>query len=241
MSYQLEICAFNLLSAINAAKYPIARIELCEGFEVGGTTPSYGFLQVAREQVSIPIYPVIRPRGGDFLYSDDEFEIMLRDIELCKSIGYEGVSTGIQNADGSIDTEKMRIVVETAFPMGVTCHRVFDSTPDPMAALESLIDLKVERVLTSGQKANALDGARLIQTLVEKANGEIEIMAGAGIKSSNIIELAEKSTTYVFHATAKKMIPGYKSQSPIIDRGELAILDEEELKKIIHNLNSYFY
>lgn len=240
MSYKLEICAFNLSSALNAAKYPITRIELCDGFEVGGTTPSYGMLVMTRNQVAIPVYPIIRPRGGDFLYSDEEFEMMLKDIELCKSLGYEGISTGVQLADGSIDEVRMKEIVKLAYPMGVTCHRVFDSTPDPFKALETLKNLKVERILTSGQQKTAIEGAKLIRELVEKAENEIEIMAGAGVLSSNIKSLAENSKTSIFHATAKKMIPAYQNPSPIIDAGKLAVLDEIELQLMIKELNQYF-
>ncbi|WP_126973824.1 copper homeostasis protein CutC [Gynurincola endophyticus] len=240
MSYQLEICAFDLASAIAASKYPIARIELCGGFEVGGTTPSFACLQMAREQIAIPVYPIIRPRGGDFVYTEQEFEMMLREIDLCNELGFEGISTGVQNEDGSIDEERMMMIVQAAYPMGVTCHRVFDLTPDPLAAMNVLIRLGVERILTSGQQASALEGATLIRGLVEAANGQMEIMAGAGITSSIIGELAEQSGTNVFHATAKKMIPAYKRSSPIKETGSLAVLDEEELKKLIQKLNKHF-
>lgn len=240
MSYQLEICAFDLASAITASKYPVTRIELCGGFEVGGTTPSFACLQMAREQIAIPVYPIIRPRGGDFVYTEQEFEMMLRDIDLCNELGFEGISTGIQHEDGNIDEERMAMIIQAAYPMGITCHRVFDMTPDPFAALDLLIRLGVERILTSGQQPSALEGADLIRQLVNRANGQIELMAGAGITSATISELADKSGTNVFHATAKKMIPAYRRPSPVKETGSIAVLDEEELNKLIQKLNARF-
>ncbi len=235
MSYQLEICTFNIDSAIVAARYPVHRIELCTGFEVGGTTPGAGMLQVARQHIQVPVYPIIRPRGGDFLYSDIEFDSMLADIELCKHIGMDGIVTGVQLEDGTLDISRMKELIRAAYPLPLSCHRVFDGTPQPLEDMEALIELGVERILTSGQAAAAWEGIPLIRTLVEKSAGRIEIMPGAGITSKNLREIAAATGATVFHASAKKMVAANRTRasSPVEGREEMAVLDEEELQRLI--------
>ncbi|MBO9633441.1 MAG: copper homeostasis protein CutC, partial [Chitinophagaceae bacterium] len=165
----LEICAYNIQSALTAEKAGADRVELCASAPEGGITPSMGTLTLTRERLSIQLYPIIRPRGGDFLYDDEEIAMMKQDILLCRAIGCEGISTGVQLADGNIDLERMKRIIEWAYPMNVTCHRVFDSTPDPFRSLEELISCGCERILTSGHAPSAPAGTELLRQLVETA------------------------------------------------------------------------
>lgn len=230
--YTLEVCAFNIQSCIVAEQVGAQRIELCDNPKEGGTTPSYGTIQRVKEKVSIALYPIIRPRAGDFLYNEDEFAIMRRDIEICKQLGCEGISTGIQLADGSIDTERMKRLVDWAYPMGVTCHKVFDITPDPFVALEALINCGCERILTSGLGATAVDGVDMLAKLVNASGERIIIMPGGGVRASNISLLAEKTGAKEFHASARIIVPS----APVAGGaglGDIYIADENELKAIL--------
>jgi copper homeostasis protein len=199
----LEICAFNLPAALAAQRAGADRIELCAGPEEGGVTPSAGLIRMAREKLRIPVYPIIRPREGDFLYSADEFTIMLRDVELCRGLGCDGVVIGMLQADGSVDQSRCARLVEAAYPMGVTFHRAFDRAADPFAALETIIGIGCERILTSGQRPVAMEGAELLHELVREADERIVIMPGSGVRSSNIAELAAKTGAVEFHTTAR--------------------------------------
>jgi copper homeostasis protein len=187
----LEIAVFNIESALLAVSAGADRLELCENPGEGGTTPSYGTLKIVREKVNIPVFPIIRVRGGDFLYSDDEYAVMKKDIELCKQLGFEGVVIGLLHADGSVDAERTKELVDIAYPMEVTFHRAFDRAADPLAAMETIINCGCHRILTSGQVPNAGDGKELIKQLIEQANDRIIIMPGSGVRSSNIKEIAE--------------------------------------------------
>jgi copper homeostasis protein len=202
----LEIAVFNIESALLAASAGADRLELCENPAEGGTTPSYGTLKIAKEKINIPVFPIIRPRGGDFLYSDDEFAVIKKDVELCKELGFEGVVIGLLNADGTVDAARTKILVDTAYPMEVTFHRAFDRAADPLAALETIIACGCNRILTSGQVPNAWDGKELIKQLVTKANDRIIIMPGSGVRSSNIKELAEFTGAVELHSSARKNI-----------------------------------
>jgi copper homeostasis protein len=231
----LEVCAFNLQSAVIAEKVGAARVELCENPSDGGTTPSYGTLQRTREKISIALYPIIRPRGGNFLYDEEEFAIMQKDILLCKQLGCDGISTGVQNQDGTIDTERLKRIVEWAYPMGVTCHRVFDAAPDAFKALEEVIDCGCERILTSGQKATAPEGADVLQQLVQQADGRIIIMPGAGVRASNIQALIQQTGAIEFHTSARMAAPDtvtYRNPA-IADAGNWYLANKEELANIL--------
>ena len=203
MSFQLEIIAFNIESCQLAQSAGASRIELCDSPGEGGTTPSEGFIRAARKILHIQLYPIIRPRGGDFLYSEDEFEIMKTDITLCRNWGCDGVVIGMLLADGSVDTERCRQLVELAYPMGVSFHRAFDRTKDPFKAMEDIIGTGCERILTSGQKPTAPEGIDLISALVNKAEDRIIIMPGSGIRSGNIASIAEKTGAVEFHSSAR--------------------------------------
>lgn len=238
----LEICATSLASCLAAQAGGAKRIELCDNLLEGGTTPSYAMIALAREKVTIDLYPIIRPRGGDFLYSDIEYEVMKKDIALCKELGCNGVVIGLLTADGEVDIARTQALAELAWPMGVTFHRAFDMTRDPFKALEDVISTGCERILTSGQRNTAAEGAALIKELIAKADSRITIMAGSGVRSHNIASLAEATGATEFHTTAKGYIEsGMIFRNPDVSMGGIsgvpeygiAVTQEEEVKKII--------
>src|SRR3569623_1445721 len=160
---KLEIIGFNIETCITAQEAGANRIELCDNPQEGGTTPSYGFIKAARNKQLIELYAMIRPRGGDFLYSDEEYEIMKADIEMCKHLGCDGIVTGILNKDGNVDKQRTAALVGYAYPLGVTFHRAFDRVYDPFSAIEDVIDAGCERILTSGLRPKAIDGIQTIK------------------------------------------------------------------------------
>ena len=203
MKFKLEVIGFTIESCLIAQAAGAHRIELCDNPSEGGTTPSYGFIKTARENLSIELYPIIRPRGGDFLYSEIEFELMKADIQICKNLGCDGVVIGMLNSDGTVDKQRCKQLVDIAQPMGVSFHRAFDRTKDPFKALEDIISIGCERILTSGQKSVATDGAALLNELVKQANGRIIIMPGSGVRSDNIETLVKKTNAIEFHTSAR--------------------------------------
>jgi copper homeostasis protein len=234
----LEICANSVASAIAAREGGADRVELCDNLWEGGTTPSYATIFKARELLQIDVYPIIRPRGGDFLYTDLEFELMKKDILLCKEAGCDGVVIGILTADGKTDVKRTQQLVSLAWPMGVTFHRAFDMTADPFEALEDIIQAGCERILTSGQKNTAPEGAALISQLITKADDRIIIMAGAGVREHNIADLVRQTKAVEYHTTAQKIIPTkMKFHSPITmgdnrNAYESKVTDADLVKKI---------
>lgn len=233
-----EVCAFNIQSAIIAEKAGAARVELCDNPIEGGTTPSYGILLQTRKKINIPLYPLIRPRAGNYFYDDDEFEIIKEDIKICKEIGCDGISTGVQKLNGFIDTDRLKQIVDLAYPMGVTCNRVFDACPNPFEALESIIDTGCERILTSGQKSAAPDASDLLHKLVVQAGERIIIMPGAGINSNNIAALKLNTGAKEFHGSAKKTMinPVTYLNMLVSDYGNVFLADEDEIRKIVYLL-----
>jgi copper homeostasis protein len=179
------------------------RIELFDNLAEGGTTPSQGSIAVARDRLQIPLFVLIRPRPGDFLYTALETEIMLRDIAYCRALGCDGVVIGALEADGGIDTVLCRELVSAAGPLGITFHRAFDAARDLPAALEQVVTLGCQRILSSGGQASALAGADTLAALVAQAGDRIAMMAGAGITAANIMEVAERSGCIELHASAK--------------------------------------
>ncbi len=230
-----EVCAFNIQSAIIAEKAGAARVELCDNPIEGGTTPSYGCLLQTRKKIAIPLYPLIRPRAGNYFYDEEEWKIIKEDIKLCKEIGCDGISIGVQNLDGTIDSSRLKQIVEWAYPMGVTCNRVFDTCPDPFESLEAIINAGCERVLTSGQKTAAPEAASLLHKLVIKAGTRIIIMPGAGINSNNIAALKKQTGAKEFHGSAKKIMknPMTFLNDQVSDYGRIFLADEAEIRKII--------
>ncbi len=182
---RIEVCAYSFESCLTAQQAGADRIELCGGLSEGGTTPSAGLIQLARQHLSIQLFVMIRPRGGDFLYSDTELEVMRADIAVAKSLGADGVVLGILQADGTIDEERTKELVALAHPMPVAFHRAFDVSRDPAEALEAVIRTGAIRILTSGQHPSAEEGLSVLRQLTEQATGRIEIMAGVGVSGRN--------------------------------------------------------
>jgi copper homeostasis protein len=236
----IEVCVNSAISAIEAQKGGAGRVELCENMLEGGCTPSAGSIQFALNNLKIPVFVMIRPRGGDFCYSEEEFRIMKKDIRTAKELGADGVVFGILNPDGTIDKVRMEQLVAVARPMGITCHRAFDMTVDPFAAMEDLIELGIDRVLTSGQQKIAAEGAAIIGDLIKKALGRIIIMPGSGVKEHNITDLISKTGASEVHVHLDKQVPGgMKFQQPSVYMGKpdlseftITITDAERVRKI---------
>ncbi|MCP5102964.1 MAG: copper homeostasis protein CutC [bacterium] len=202
----IEACVESTASAIEAQKGGAGRVELCDNLYEGGTTPSVGSIKAALKYLDIGTSVMIRPRGGDFYYSDLEFEIMEQDIDVAKELGVYGIVFGILNTDGTVDMERSRAVVERAKPLSVTFHRAFDMTVDPFRALEDLKQLGVNRVLTSGQRASAIEGIELLKELVKAAGEDIIIMPGVDIDETNIQRLINETGAKEFHVLARKKV-----------------------------------
>jgi copper homeostasis protein len=203
----LEVAVFNIESAIQAEAAGANRLELCENPNEGGTTPSYGTLSVVAKTISIPVFPIIRPRGGDFLYTDAEFEVMKNDITVCKELGSAGVVIGLLLPDGNIDIQRTKILVALAAPMAVTFHRAFDRCIDPIKGLHDIIETGCKRILTSGQVPSAPDALDLLQTLVKEAGDQIIIMPGSGVRGNNIATIKAVTNAKEFHSSARKVVP----------------------------------
>ena len=211
-----EIVVYNIESALKAQEGGADRIELCDNPSEGGTTPSYGTIEAVRQNVNLDVYVMIRPRGGDFHYSNYEFHCMKRDISQCQKISVDGVVFGILNPDGTLDKKRCKELIIKARPLKVTCHRAFDMTRDPFEALEDCIEAGFDRILTAGQQAQALKGADLIGELIKKANGRIAIMPGSGVNENTVHEILAKSkaTEIHFSATAfRESEMNYKNQN----------------------------
>lgn len=201
----LEICCTSLESAKFAAEGGANRIELCDNIFEGGTTPSAGTIQQINDNVDIGLYVIIRPRGGDFVYSADEFMIMQQDIRFCGEIGVDGIVSGILTADGDIDVDRTKQLVALSGEMDFTYHRAFDLVSDPKQSLQDVISTGASRILTSGLQDNVLEGRKMLQKLVRLAADDIKIMAGGGLKSANIAEIITTGCNE-FHTTAKTWV-----------------------------------
>ncbi len=203
MNYIIEIATTDFTTTQSAVEGGADRIELCAALGDGGTTPSYGTIKKCRENFDVQLFPIIRPRSGDFFYHDKEFDVMMNDVKLCKDIGCDGVVVGLLTKDGKIDIKRTAKLIETAYPLEVTFHRAFDRCNDPFEALEQLIEMRCQRILTSGQRQVAIDGVELISKLVTAAGERIIIMPGSGVRKKNIKELAEKSGAVEFHSSLR--------------------------------------
>lgn len=204
----IEVCANSAASCVAAEQGGAVRVELCAGIPEGGTTPSYGEMVVARRAINIQLNVIIRPRGGDFLYTGAEVEAMLLDIQAAKAAGADGVVFGCLRADGTIDMGKNARLKQAAEGLSTTFHRAFDVCRDPFEALEQIIALGFDRILTSGQEASAPQGAGLIAELVKRAAGRIIIMPGCGVNESNVAELAKATGAGEFHMSARHRVEG---------------------------------
>jgi copper homeostasis protein len=199
----LEVCVDSMASALAAQAGGAQRIELCASLFEGGVTPSAATIEVARQQLTIDINVMIRPRGGDFLYSDLEFAVMQRDIEIAKSIGVNGVVIGLLTAGGEVDQGRTKLLADLARPLSVTFHRAFDMVADPHRALDTLIDLGIDRVLTSGLETSALEGAETIAALIHQAGGRIIVMPGGGIHERNIAKIVKLTGATEVHMSGR--------------------------------------
>lgn len=231
---KLEICVFNTATAEAAAKAGADRLELCENYANGGTTPSYGYLKTVREKISIPVFPMIRPRGGDYFHTADEIDIIRKDILLCKELGFEGVVFGILNQDGTIDKENTARLTEAAYPLEVTFHRAFDRCKNPYEALETLISCGCSRILTSGQEPKVTEGLEMVKKLVAQADGRIIIMPGSGLNSNNVGSIIATAGVTEVHTSARIRIASttlYRNEKMPEDF-DIDYVDAAEIAKI---------
>lgn len=202
---QIEVVVYNIESALKAAEGGADRIELCDNPGEGGTTPSYGTIEVVRQNVSIDVYVMIRPRGGDFLYSNYEFYAMKRDIQQCQRLSVDGVVFGMLLPDGRIDKKRCKELIERARPLKITCHRAFDMARDPFEALEDCIEVGFDRILTAGGQPKAINGVKLISELVRRSSGRISIMPGSGVDETTVREIVIASGAHEIHFSAVAM------------------------------------
>ncbi|XP_067125768.1 copper homeostasis protein cutC homolog isoform X2 [Centruroides vittatus] len=210
MSVKLEVCVDSLSSAINAYK-GASRLELCSCLSEGGLTPSLGFLKIVRLQVKIPIFVLIRPRGGDFTYSNEEFRIMKEDIKIAKENGADGFVLGALTSSGKIDEENCKVLIDEASPLPVTFHRAFDLSSDPMDALQSIIGLGCQRLLTSGHAPDVNQGIQFIKSLIESENRKMIIMPGGGVNEGNIKQLLKINGIQEIHTSASSYVENLSS------------------------------
>ena len=222
MAFSFEVCAPNLQSAIAAKAAGATRIELCAALELGGLTPSLGLVAYLVEVVGIPVHVLLRPRDGNFCYDHQEWAVLQRDAALCRDAGAAGIVIGALTPENKLDLPLLAALRASAGGMEVTCHRAFDFVKDPFEALEQLIDMGFNRVLTSGQAPTAFEGRFLLQQLVEKAKGRITIMPGAGIDAGNIQVIAETTGAKDFHFSAKTNIVQPAGALPGLNNAYLA-------------------
>jgi len=198
----IEIVVYNIESALRAQEGGADRIELCDNPGEGGTTPSFGTIESVRQNVNLDVFVMIRPRGGDFHYSNYEFHCMKRDIDQCQKLSADGVVFGILNADGTLDKKRCKELIDRARPMKVTCHRAFDMTRDPFQALEDCIEVGFDRILTSGHQTAASKGTLLIAELIKKANSRIAIMPGSGVNEETVEKIVSETGAKEIHFSA---------------------------------------
>ena len=241
----LEICAGSVESAIAARDGGAARIELCAALEIGGTTPSAGLIAEARKIEGIVLNVIIRPRGGDFLYNEYEAACMEQDIRTCRQLGADGVVIGALTAEGDIDTALCKRLIDAADGMSITFHRAFDMCRDPKRALEELIAIGCDRVLTSGQAATAEAGLPLLKELVQQAAGRISIMPGCGVNSGNAARILQATGAVEIHASARKSVgsgmlfrhSGVSMGTPGSDEYARKETDVDEVKHIVRSIS----
>lgn len=248
MSGILEVCANSYASALAAQLGGAKRVEFCDNLAEGGTTPSYGQIKLAKQNLNIAIWPIIRPRGGDFLYSELEFNLMKEDVKICKSLNCEGVVIGILKADGNIDITRCKELIALAKPMKVAFHRAFDMCNDMEKALEDLIGMGIIRVLSSGGASSVYLGMNQLAKLIKQANGRITIMPGAGINAGNIKELYLKTGATDFHASAKVFVESkmeYRNvtakMGSIEDEYRYELTSEEKIRELVAEIEQFNY
>lgn len=228
--YKFEVCANSVESCLAAQAGGADRVELCAGIPEGGTTPSYGEISMARELLKTTrLHVIIRPRGGDFLYSPIEVKTMLKDIEMARQLGADGVVFGCLTAEGEIDIPIMQELMKASQGLSVTFHRAFDVCRHPQKALEQIIELGCDRILTSGQQPTAEQGIPLLKELQEQTAGRIILLAGCGVNEKNISRIASETGIREFHFSARKTVKSdmiYKNES--VSMGGTVHIDEYE-------------
>lgn len=240
---KIEVVVYNIESALRAQEGGADRIELCDNPGAGGTTPSYGTVEVIRRNINLDLFVMLRPRGGDFCYSNDEFYSMKRDLLQYQKLSVDGFVLGILKPDGTIDKNRCKELIEKARPLKVTCHRAFDMTRNPMEALEDCIEVGFDRILTSGQQNKASLGVDLIAEMVRKASGRIKIMPGSGVNESNVVDIVTKTGVTEIHFSGV----AFRNSSMIFrnpqitsmgsaegDEFELRTVDPEKIRRIRH-------
>lgn len=227
----IEICCYSLADCTAAQMGGADRAELCANPLEGGTTPSYGILKMARNLLAMQVRSIVRPRGGDFIYSDIEFLTMQADILQCKELDMDGIVTGILSHDGKVDMKRMQVLIGLADPLPVTFHRAIDLTIDPVGSIEQLISIGCASVLTSGSSKNAIEGMDNLRMLQERFEGKIEIVAGGGIDAGNISQIVKHTKLRAFHASLRRPL---KNGEPFGTYQPILSSDVKNLKSALH-------
>jgi copper homeostasis protein len=247
--FELEICVDSIESVIAAEQGGANRVELCNNLYEGGTTPSVGTLVKAKEKVDIDVFVMIRPRGGDFLYSEDEIQIMLKDIEKARKYGANGIVIGCLNVDGTIHSTHCKRLIESAKGLPITFHRAFDMCNNPFKALEDIQSLGISRILTSGMQNKAIDGIDLLNELINDSENSPKIMVGSGVDENNILEIAQKTNAKAFHATLREEVDSkmqYRKEGifmgglPEVSEFSNKFTDANRVKKLIEILSEMY-
>lgn len=239
MRTALEIIGFNIQSCITAQQCGADRIELCASPAEGGITPPYSQIVQARKVLQIPFFVMIRPRGGDFLFSDMEFQMMLWDIKVCRNAGADGIVTGVLTENGYVDVDRCSRLVEAAYPMGVTFHRAFDRVRDYKRSIRDVINTGCERILTSGLHPSCMEGLEILKDLVSLASGDISIMPGSGVRSSNIRQIVASTGATEIHSSASVKVDSQMKfvNDQIKESLQHVEASGEEIEKMIHQLS----
>lgn len=242
----LEVCVDSVESALAAKKGGATRLELCSNLIIGGTTPTTSLIDLATETTALPVHILIRPRFGDFCYTAFEFEYIKREIMLAKDHGAQGVVIGILKPDGSLDTERLKVLINMAKPLHITLHRAFDVCRDPFEALEQVKALGIDTILTSGQKQTCMQGMECIKELIKQAGDQIEILVGSGLNSDNIEEVIKSTHAKAYHLSGKiekQSAMLYRSNTvsmglPVLSEYTVWETDWLEIKKVKDILNN---
>jgi copper homeostasis protein len=233
---QVEICADSVESAVAAERGGAQRVELCGDLLEGGTTPSTGLIALVRRRIGIGMFVMVRPRGGDFFYTDDEFEVMQQDIRNARELGADGIILGVLDEHAHVDVPRTRHLVELAQPLPVTFHRAIDMTPDPRAALEDVVETGAARVLTSGGAAKVTEGLSVVACMVQAAKDRIQVMPGGGVTPETIVSVAEATGATEFHASLRTARPSsVEFHRRDVQMGE--IRDREYLRFVVEEEN----
>jgi copper homeostasis protein len=242
----LEVCVDSMESGMAAERGGAHRIELCSDLPSGGVTPSSGMIAAVRQKVSLALHVMIRPRSGDFCYSDDEFQIMQQDVAAAKQLGADGVVLGILDLEGNVDVKRTRRLVELAEPLKVTFHRAFDMSRDLFRPLHDVQTTGVHCILTSGGRQSAAEGAKTLQALVEAAKGRIAIMAGSGVNDHNVAALIARSGVREIHASLTSPVASaMRYQKEELTMGaakgreyKRLVVDEEKVRRLLQAASS---